>query len=505
MSLNEPQDSENVVDLESIYSEIRETYLSTNLPWVIGYSGGKDSTTVVQLIWYALSGLPKTQLKMPVYIIASDTMVETPVIVDHLNLTLRRMNESAKENGLPFEAHKVMPQITDTFWVNLIGRGYPAPNQRFRWCTERMKIQPANRFILDRAAEFGEVVMVLGGRKSESISRAQVMNNKEHKITGSKLGRHHILSRAYVYTPIADFSTQDVWTYLLQVPSPWGSNNRDLASMYRSANSGECPLVIDDTTPSCGNSRFGCWTCTVVTRDKSMEAMIDNGEEWMLPMLEFRDWLAETQDPERKYLYREHKRRTGEVLIEGKTADGQRVRGLKNIEMYMDETGEAIKDPKLIRGPYKLEFCKEMLKRLFETQHLVRQEGPDPNTELITEAEIHEIRRIWRTERQDWEDSIPQIYYEATGKQLDWLQDDIGSFSAQEYKILQEVCEENGIPTDLVARLMEQERQLQGMHRRSGITQRIGNVLSEEWRDEDMIRATYNLPPLDEGDETELI
>ncbi|MCB1193045.1 MAG: hypothetical protein H7A23_12965 [Leptospiraceae bacterium] len=36
----------------------------------------------------------------------------------------------------------------------------------------------------------------------------------------------------------------------------------------------ECPLVIDDTTPSCGNSRLGCWTCTVIDQDKSMGYMI---------------------------------------------------------------------------------------------------------------------------------------------------------------------------------------------------------------------------------------
>jgi len=454
--------------LEDIHNEICEVYTSTGLPWVVGYSGGKDSTATLQLVWYALSRLPREKLKHPIYVIASDTLVETPVIVDHLHATLQRINETSKSEGLPFEAHKVIPQITDTFWVNLIGRGYPAPNQRFRWCTERMKIQPANRFILDRAAEFGEVVMVLGGRKTESASRAQVMTSKRGKITGSRLGRHHILTRAYVYTPIEDFTTDDVWTYLLQVPSPWGSNNRDLAAMYRSAQSGECPLVVDDTTPSCGNSRFGCWTCTVVTRDRSMEAMIDSGEEWMLPLLEFRDWLAETQIPEKKHLYREHKRRTGQV---------------------------SVKDGKLIRGPYKLEFCQEILRKLLETQNEIREHGPDPNQELITEAELHEIRRIWRTERQDWEDAVPIIYEAVTGKRLDWLQDDIGAFSAQEFQTLDAICAEYDLPTDLVARLLEQERQMQGMHRRAGIFQRIDSVLREDWRDEETVIQDYNLPP----------
>ena len=117
--------------VEDIYQEIRDVYRSTGLPWVIGYSGGKDSTATVQLVWYALSSLPRSELKWPIYIIASDTLVETPVIIDHLNNTLQRMNEKAATAHLPFEAHKVVPQTTDTFWVNLIGRGYPAPINAF--------------------------------------------------------------------------------------------------------------------------------------------------------------------------------------------------------------------------------------------------------------------------------------------------------------------------------------------------------------------------------------
>jgi len=475
-----PSEQHSVFDTRSlgdIYRDIQDVYTSNQMPWVIGYSGGKDSTTTLQLIWYALANLPAEQRRKPVYVIASDTLVETPVIVDYLDATLRRINDAAHAQGLPFEAQKVMPQTTDTFWVNLIGRGYPAPNQRFRWCTERMKIMPANKFILDRAAEFGEVVMVLGGRKSESTSRAQVMTSKHGKITGSRLNRHHILTRAYVYTPIEDFTTDDVWTYLLQTPSPWGSNNRDLAALYRSAQGGECPLVVDDKTPSCGNSRFGCWTCTVVTRDKSMEAMIDSGEEWMLPLLEFRDWLAETQDPDKKHLFREHKRRTGQV---------------------------SVKDGKLIRGPYRLDFCKDILRRLLDTQNQIRAEGPNPRQELISEAELHEIRRIWRTERQDWDDALPTIYQEMTGQTLDWLHDDIGAFSTQEYRVLDSVCAEHGLPTELVARLMEQERQMQGMHRRAGIFQRIDGVLGEEWRDEATIRHVYNLPLVANGEDAAL-
>src|SRR5690606_11181775 len=118
------------------------------------------------------------------------------------------------------------------------------------------------------------------------------------------------------------------------------------------------------------------------------------------------------------------------------THDGKRLRGLRNIDQYVDETQEEVVDPKLIRGPYRLSFCKEALHRLLTIQKQIQTEGPDQNMELISEAELHEIRRIWRTERQDWEDSVPQIYHEVTGKHLRWLQDDIGMFSATEYAVL---------------------------------------------------------------------
>ncbi len=369
------QDTQSVFDtrtLDSIYDEICALYLQFPQPWVIGYSGGKDSTTVLQLIWKALERLPAAQRQKPVYVIASDTKVETPVIVDFIDTTLRRVNEYAQETGMPFVAQKVMPTLDDSFWVNLIGRGYPAPTTRFRWCTDRMKIMPANRFIEQKVAQHGEVVMVLGVRKAESSTRAQLMSS--YQVKDHLLRRHATLRGAYVYAPVADFTTQDVWNYLLQVPSPWGGNNRELVTLYRNASAGECPLVIDTSTPSCGNSRFGCWVCTVAQKDSSMEALVDNGQDWLEPLLDFRQYLAETGNPEKKHQYRDIRGRDGRVIFK--------------------------KDGTLAARTYKLEASQEMLRRLLRTEQQVQREGPDPEARLIEDEEILEIRRLWRTERQ---------------------------------------------------------------------------------------------------------
>jgi len=462
MNSNSADDKLSIFDhksIKEIYREIREVYLRDHRPWVIGYSGGKDSTTALQLIWYAISDLPEKQREKKIYVISSDTLVETPVIIDYIDTTLQQINDSAIKFNLPFEAVKLTPLISQSFWVNVIGRGYPAPSKTFRWCTDRLKIQTADRFIIDSVTQYGEVVVVLGVRKSESVTRAQVMNL--HKIKDSVLSRHSRFAQAFVYTPIEDFSVDDVWSYLLQTPSPWGNNNRDLLALYKSAQAGECPLVVDDTTPSCGNSRFGCWVCTVVSKDKAMEALIDNGEEWLEPLLDFRNFLAETQIPEKKHIYREYKRMNGKV------------------QFNRDGSGN------VIRGPYKFEFCKELLTKLLQAQVQMRKTGPDPNLNLILPEELHEIRRMWQMNRGDWHDSLPAIYKDVTGEDLAWVKDDLGMFTSDEDSLMGEICTKNNVPLNLVKKLVEIERQMQGMSRRSSIYSKIEDILGEEWRPEE--------------------
>lgn len=466
MSQREAAAASTAALVEATTAEIQDVYRADGRPWVIGYSGGKDSTTALQLIWSAVAGLSRAERTKPIYVIAGDTLVETPVIVDYLAETLGHINRSAREQGLPIEAHKVSPTTEETFWVNLIGKGYPAPSSRFRWCTERMKINPANRFIRARVAEHGEVIMVLGVRRQESATRAQVMSLRS--IAGSLLSRHSRLPNAFVYTPIRDYSVDDVWAYLLQVPSPWGSDNENLLAMYRNSSAGECPLVVDTSTPSCGSSRFGCWTCTVVTKDKAMEAMVDKGQEWLEPLLDLRDFLAETQDPRRKAEVRDHVRRNGQIT----------------------EKKFGSPDDPFVRGPYRLEFCQDVLRRLLTAQKAAaRLAPPGQVVRLVDDDELHEIRRIWRYERHDWDDSLPTIYSEVTGEDLPWIADDAVAFDAHDESLLGELCEQRDVPLGMVKRLLDTERELQGLKRRSTITTRIEAVLGQEWRDEDELTA----------------
>lgn len=445
-------------DLEA---SIRSAYVRDDRPWVIGYSGGKDSTCALQLIWRALASLPPADRGKPIYVLSSDTLVETPVIVDYIERALEDINAAAEAQQMPISAHKVSPDISDSFWVNLIGRGYPAPSRRFRWCTERLKIDPANAFIKNKVAEFGEVVMVLGVRRAESATRAQVM--ALHKHHNSEFSRHTRLPGALVYTPIEDLSVDDVWSYLLQGDRPWGGDNKELVTLYRNAQAGECPLVVDTKTESCGKSRFGCWVCTVVTKDKAMEAMVDNGEEWLEPLLELRDFLAATQDPERKKEVRDFRRRNGSVtFVEAREAP--------------------------IPGPYLFDFRKEILSRLLAVQNEVAQNAPPgEKVVLIQDAELLEIQRIWREELGDWQDTVHRLVADVMGRELERKQSSDFRFDADDAATLRSVCEEHDLPLQLLAELLNAEREVAGQKRRSSIHSRIETILSKEWRDLDAV------------------
>lgn len=467
-------DSLDKRSVDAVQEDVRNVYCADERPWVLGYSGGKDSTATLQLLWYALAKLPRERLRKTIHVIASDTLVEAPAIVDRISATLDQIRRAAEDAGLPFSTEKVRPQLEDTFWVNMLGRGYPAPYRRFRWCTDRLKIQPANRFIEDCVQRHGEVILILGSRRAESATRAQVMSL--HRKPGELLSRHTVLKSAWVYTPIEHFSTQDVWTYLLSVSPPWGGSNRDLVTLYRNANAGECPLVVDTTTPSCGNSRFGCWTCTVVERDKSMEAMIDAGEDWMEPLLELRDFLATTQEPARKKEFREVRRRNGRVQIWGEHGN------------------------KIIWGPYKFGLRKEILRKLLIAQKYVQTKGPDPTMKLISDAELHEIRRLWRTEEGDWEDSLPKIYREVLGEELDWVEEDSTASTSLERDVLERVAARHQLPPEILRELIDLERQVQGLAKRGGIYDKIDRILAKDWRTAEEVLTEIAWQPEDEAE-----
>ena len=434
--------------VDRLLEEIREVYQSDEFPWVLGYSGGKDSTAVLQLVWTAVAGLPKKVRTKPIHVISTDTLVENPVVAAWVSRSLVEMNKAAEKKKLPIEAHRLVPTVENTFWVNLIGRGYPSPRHKFRWCTERLKIMPSNEFIRNTVRENGEAILVLGTRKSESAKRAANMKKYEAKRTRARLSPNRSLENCLVFSPIEEWQNDDVWLYLMQEANPWGYSNKDLLTMYQGASEdGECPLVVDTTTPSCGSSRFGCWVCTLVDKDRSMSAMIQNDEEkeWMLPLMELRDKLEAKDD--------RHLR------------DFRRMRG--GVQIFHDRP---------IPGPYTQETRANWLREVLSAQTWIRKNGPKyvRDIELVTQEELHEIRRIWLVEKHEIEDLLPSLYVETTGEEFASASvDDQAVFGEREVKLLREICGEDVLHFELVRNLLDTELSFRTKARRAGLNEAI--------------------------------
>ncbi len=353
--------------VEGVLAELRDEYLQPHhTPWVIGTSWGKDSTLLVQLTVDMLLDLPRSQRKRTIHVVSNDTGVESPLVSTHVLRQQERLREGMEGLDLPVQVHLTQPDPAQTFWANLIGRGYPPPTRMFRWCTDRLKIRPTSAFVKAQVDAQGRVILLLGVRRAESAERARSV--ERHTVAGERLNPHGELRGCLVFRPILDLSTDDVWTVLMQRRPAWGGTHRELITLYRNAQgAGECPLVHDKASePGCGTAspRFGCWTCTVVAKDRSMDGWVESGFERLEPLSEFRDWLKEIEhDPERRQL----ERRNGQI------------------SWRFDEQGR-IEGHNL--GPFTLKARAEILERLLATQAQV-------GVTLISEEEVFMVKRIW--------------------------------------------------------------------------------------------------------------
>ncbi len=302
------QSNETAPYASRAFEYLHSLYERDNRPWVVAYSGGKDSTAVLQLV-YTMILEKGPSAKKKVFVVSSDTRVEAPNIVSYIEDVLNSIDRHSTAYSLPISTEIVRPNVNESFWVKLVGLGYPPPTRWFRWCTTNMKIKPSRRAIDRITANFGSAILLLGSRYDESDDRRKRMAARNRNSAGLNL--HHEIPNAFVATPIADWTNDDVWEYLFENnPPPWDRSHDQLLGLYRQASGGECPVVMDLNTPSCGGSRFGCWTCTVVKMDRSMEGFIETGEEWMRPLNQFRNWLKRIrEDPE----FRQSRRRDGSI------------------------------------------------------------------------------------------------------------------------------------------------------------------------------------------------
>lgn len=360
-----------VVDLGQLYRD------TGSIPWVVGLSGGKDSTALTMLLLETIEMLPPPiRNKKKVFVTCVNTLVEAPPVIEHVHSFIDELKNYVRDRELPVEVVELVPDVTQTFWVNLIGRGYPTPIRDFRWCTDRMKVRPGMEFLKQNPEIFGEppiVHFLLGTRFDESISRQRTMET--HTKLGTDIHNHGVIPTAGVIRPIENWTTDDVWDYLLR--EEWGAGglnpfqniNQKLAIMYRDAASGECPVIHDPTKQTCAGSRFGCWTCTVVEVDSSLREMIDTGgsrydSEKLTLLADFRDKLKEERNIIKNRV--QGRNRRGTILVQ--------------------------RDGSIGVGSYTIEYRRELLQRLLKLEE-------DFGEPLISQPEKDLIPIIWAEEQ----------------------------------------------------------------------------------------------------------
>lgn len=430
-----------------IVSELKDQYQfdDNNRPWIIGFSGGKDSTALLQLTWLAIKQIPEDFRTRDVFVICNDTLVENPIIVEYVDNVLKQIEKAAVEQNMPIRVKKTKPRLEDSFWVNIIGRGYPVPNNSFRWCTDKMKVKPTSRFVTEQVAEDGEAIILIGTRKAESQTRARSI--KKHEIRGKRLTKHPHHANTFVYSPIKELELEEVWYIINGMTSPWGADNSKLFQIYldASADDYECPTVVTDKShSSCGQSRFGCWTCTVVKEDKSMRALVKKGFEWLEPLLDLRSSMFDERNISDN---RMNIRRNGQIAV---TEDGQ------NQGFYTEE--------------YKAKLLEQVLKAQFKMQK------HKPDLELISNQELVAIQVIWHRELY-FKYQVADIFNKIYNEGINMKEKD--EKIQKEIELLKSVCNDGSSDFELINELLIMQRNKALLNRKRGLKDDMERVIEK--------------------------
>jgi len=290
--------------IQAIYQLIEENYTLA-----AGVSFGKDSLCVLVLAIEAMKRAIDNGLNpSTMYVTHSDTTVENPALGFYCKVMIECLEQYAIANNLPIKVVLAKPALTSTFAYTVIGRGRTPvfPNKKTRICSVDWKLRPQQRAlkkILKASGCSNQVVSLVGTRYSESTNRGHKMAERGDSATNINID---VDGNRYI-APIADWDLEDVWELLMSVDSSRGqpfistfrANFDWTLKLYKDANEGACAIIVGDkgNKAACG-SRFGCWTCTAVANDKSLNSMVasESGEYAHLKGLtRFRQYLVDTQ------------------------------------------------------------------------------------------------------------------------------------------------------------------------------------------------------------------
>lgn len=327
---------------------IKQEYLSDNIPWFLGYSGGKDSSALLKIVFNALLQIEK--FHKPITVVYCDTGVENPIVTSYVYDVFKKFKKECDSLQLPFIFKIVIPELNDRYFVKVIGRGYPPPTNIFRWCTDRLRIKPINS-ILNKESN---AKILLGIRGGECQQRDRTIS--KHVTSSDYYLKQGTSTTSLIFSPIIKHDLEEVWNTLRYCELPKSISFKTIREIYQDAES-ECPVYRETKGQSCGSNRFGCWTCTVVRKDKSISSLIDNGYSELEELHVFRNWLSKFRDD---INYRCNIRRNGQ-------------KGL---------------------GPITLEGRQIILDKLLDVQ---KKSG----LKLITESELERINELWKIDKNN--------------------------------------------------------------------------------------------------------
>lgn len=413
---------------------LKEQYLADSRPWVVTFSGGKDSSTVLHLTVEVLIELKdEGKDSKTVYIVSSDTGVEMPVINNYFFKKLDQLRIFIKNNDLNMKVQVVSPEVEQTFWTLLLGKGYPSPNQNFRWCTDRLKINPATKFLTSISNENRSILMLLGVRSDESQTRAESIEKRDRNHRG--LVKHDTVPNTFVLSPIKDWTNSEVWDFLMTHKAPWGNHNDMLSLYHKGSGEADCNIALNPEAPSCGKTRFGCWVCTVVSKDKSMANMLQNDEDkWMKPLNDFRNDL---EDYRYDHTTRQDRRRNGQKGI----------------------------------GPFKMHIRQKLLRKLLTIEKDLLQKLNGKY--IVSNEEIIQIQKEWLHDGDFFETAISI----ANDFNRDISHSSKKAFSKEERTFFTSLSADKGIKIQLMDQLLQTEHKYRHQLKRSGVLMDIEAVV----------------------------
>ena len=287
--------------------EVIQSHLKSDWSLVVASSFGKDSSVLLYLTLKAMKQLHDNQASLKtVYVMHSDTGYENPAMKQYADGEIEKLRDYAAIHDLPLKVMISSPNLSNDYFVQLIGgRTIATFADNDRKCQQMLKANPLNklkRLIEKDIAETSlvktpRVCVMAGTRFDESANRQTRMNERGDN---DSFPVWNETSRQWTLSPIANFTTDDVFEIIGRVRSHQEhtySDFEDLVRVYRDSAAGECMVNLYASgrvqkQTSCG-SRHGCYICLAVRNDQSMENFLANDDyAYMKPLHQLREYIA---------------------------------------------------------------------------------------------------------------------------------------------------------------------------------------------------------------------